>query len=308
MVGHRKHGGNGHIKWGVAAVGSSAALSAWLYTRYSAPDVIDVAVREFSNAEYPLDPARRSIRFGAYTGRALTLRKRDDSHFDFVFASPEAHVATIVFRNVDVGVMTPRQPAWTRGDARLERIALIEREWNRQQVTFDPRTEQIEVIGGDGFESRELHSADLSNNCVSAGLWEVLLYCREHGDRALYYQGWFRFPLGHYRRVVEYNTGRSYFKDWLRLEHWINPAGTFIDLEKLRRVIRESHIEADDRPDELLLHVLPLSYERHTLIGHHLVRTPRALIEHVVEGTSGPVAPGTVHPDLDLSTTREVSS
>lgn len=174
----------------------------------------------------------------------------------------------------------------------------------------------------------------------------MLLYCLEDGDRALYYQGWFRFPLGHYKRVLEHNTRRSYLKDWLRMEHWIDPAETFIDLGTLRRVIQEWNVETDDRPDEavvavgeqaskrhtlvapnhhaigidgvvmyrdrddaLLLHVLPLSYERHTLIGHHLVAIPHALgVEpQVEEAASKSTSPEAAHPGRDQSA-REVSS
>ena len=37
-------------------------------------------------------------------------------------------------------------------DAGLERIALTDRQWNRQQVSLEPNSEFVEVSGGDGFE------------------------------------------------------------------------------------------------------------------------------------------------------------
>ena len=42
----------------------------------------------------------------------------------------------------------------------------------------------------------------------------------------MYYQGWFTFPLGHYKDVFEHNTGLPYSKHWYYLEHWFDPAGT----------------------------------------------------------------------------------
>ncbi len=81
----------------------------------------------------------------------------------------------------------------------MERIALTNRQWNRQQVRFDPHSSHIEVSGGDGFERDHLYSAALARNCLNAGLWEVLLFTQENGHKALYYQNWFTFPLGHYK-------------------------------------------------------------------------------------------------------------
>ena len=37
-------------------------------------------------------------------------------------------------------------------DKDLEIIALTDREWNRQQVSFEPDSKHIEITGGDGFE------------------------------------------------------------------------------------------------------------------------------------------------------------
>jgi hypothetical protein len=72
----------------------------------------------------------------------------------------------------------------------------------------------------------------------------VLLFFKEDGHKALYYQGWFTFPLGHYQRIFEWNTGRSYWRHWYYLEHWFDPAGTAVRLDGLRRVARELGVPA----------------------------------------------------------------
>lgn len=92
---------------------------------------MDIAVREFSDRDYPENPARRSVQYGKYSGRRLTLAQRDNSRFDFIFVPHQPHVAEVAFRNVDVSLMTPSLPAWTRDDAGLRRIALTDRQWNR---------------------------------------------------------------------------------------------------------------------------------------------------------------------------------
>lgn len=138
----------------------------------------------YTNAEYPEDPADRSLHFGQYDGRRLTLVKKDATHFDFVFESDNPHVAKVVFRDVDVSlIMTPSLPEWTKADDGLRRIALTDRQWNRQQVSFGgPGSPHVEVSGGDGWEKDNLYSAELAKNCLNAGLWEVLLFVKEGGE------------------------------------------------------------------------------------------------------------------------------
>jgi len=222
----------------------------WIYLRYATAERMDVPVTEYANFEYPEDPAERSIHFGHYANRKLTLIKRDNTHFDFILEPTDSKTAKIVFKNIDVSLMTPSEPEWTKTDSDLERIAFTDRQWNRQQVSFDPTSDHIEITGGNGFEKENLYSVELAKNCLNAGLWEVLLFTKEKGNKTLYYQNWFRFPLGHYKNIFEHNTGVSYLKHWYKLEHWSNPQGTPINVEKLRRVLKEIEVKAVFNPNE----------------------------------------------------------
>lgn len=228
------------------------ALRTWL--RYRTADVMDVAIREFSVAEYPEDPADRSVLFGMYQGRRLRLVRKDATHFDFVFEPLHRHVATVTFKNVDASLMTPSLPSWTKNDSGLLRIALTDRQWNRQQVRFGGLQDgRVEVSGGNGLEAARLHSAELAKNCLNAGLWEVLLFVNEDGQKKLYYQGWFTFPLGIYRQIFQHNTGLPYASHWYYLEHWLDPAGTVVPLAKLRRVLSEHEVPTQFNPREGIL-------------------------------------------------------
>src|SRR5207249_4462928 len=110
-----------------------------------------IPIKEFTAAEYPEDPAEQSTHFGQYSGRNLKLIQKDDAHFDFVLEPANEHTATITFRDVDVSLMTPSEPDWTKGDSSLERIALTDRQWNRQQVSFDRESPHVRITGGNGF-------------------------------------------------------------------------------------------------------------------------------------------------------------
>ena len=263
----------GRLKWvalgALALLGSAgAAAGYWVHDRYRVADVLAVPVTEYTHAEYREDPAGRSVRHGRFDGRTLKLIRRDATHFDFEFAptdpAADPHVAAVAFRNVDVSLMTVKQPDWVKDDAGLTRVALIDREWNRQQVKFavDPAAADgagtptdnagawVEVSGGDGWEAAHLTQAALAKNCLNAGLWEVLLSCDEGGGKKMYYQGWFTFPLGHYAEQFERNTGLDYGDWWYPLEHWQDPAGTPVNLAGLRTVSREVPAAVSFDPDE----------------------------------------------------------
>jgi uncharacterized membrane protein YdjX (TVP38/TMEM64 family) len=256
---------------GALLVFGAVALAVRTHSRYVTAPVMDVPVRDFTNAEYPEDPAVRSLHHGQYNGRKLTLIQKDDTHFDFVLDPLHPHVAELVFHNVDVTLMTPGLPEWARGDAGLRRIALTDRQWNRQQVSFTPTSRQIEVTGGDGFEKAKLVSAELAKNCLNAGRWEVLLYVKEDGHKALYYHGWFTFPLGYYGRIFEHNTGLAYWQHWYYLEHWFDPAGTPVRLDALRQVTRERAVPAAFNEDEPILVAGEQVGKRRTVLTDNLL-------------------------------------
>lgn len=228
------------------------AGAGWFFSRYVTGDEIDVAVRELAPLEYGEDPAGRSTHYSQYNGRRLRLVKRDERRFDFVFEPLEPHVARVAIKNVDVSLMTPGLPAYAAEDAGLRRIALTDREWNRQQVSFFPGADAVEVTGGDGWEAENLAMAALAKNCLNAGLWEVLLSHKTPAGKRMYYQGWFTFPMGEYKRLWEQNTGLSYWEDlnFYRMEHWLDPAGNQISLGKLREVVSEQLVAAAFDPDE----------------------------------------------------------
>ena len=76
---------------GCAAV--FGAFLAWQSGKYSVSDRMELPVKEFSTAEYPEDPAERSLMHGRYRGRHLTLIKKGDRLFDFVLESSDSAVA-----------------------------------------------------------------------------------------------------------------------------------------------------------------------------------------------------------------------
>ena len=238
---------------------------------YGTSETMTIPIKEFSTADYPEDPAGKSVHSGRYADRRLKLIKKDDSHFDFIFEPLNQHTATVIFKNVDVSLMTPSTPEWIRGDENLVLIGLTDRQWNRQQVSFKRDGGHVEVTGGNGFEQTNLVSAELAKNCLNAGLWEVLLFTQENGQKALYYQGWFTFPMGHYKTLFEANTNLSYWDYWRRLAHWADPAGTPVAVDKLRTVKQERPVQAEFLADEPIFASGEQQRKIRTLIAKNLV-------------------------------------
>ena len=99
----------------------------------------------------------------------------------------------------------------------------------------------------------------------------MLLFTTEGGDKALYYQGWFTFPLGHYQDLFEYNTGLPYWRHWYYLEHWFDPAGTPVPLDKLRDVISTREVSATFDKSEAVIAAGEQARKRRTTVSENVV-------------------------------------
>ncbi|MGB3532553.1 MAG: hypothetical protein WBA13_03440 [Microcoleaceae cyanobacterium] len=243
------------IFWGVSFLFYALIISGGVafINRYKVSEEMQITVDEFSAKQYPAEPANYSTVYNRYGNRQLKIIEKENNHFDFILEPTDSRTAKIVIKNINLELFVPKVPEVAKNDNNLELISLVSREWNRQQVSFPSDSEHLEITGGDGFEKENLYSVELARNCLNSGLWEVFLNVEEQGNKAQYYHGWFDFPLGQYKKVFENINSISYWKHWLRLEKWQNPAGKTLDLELLRTVITEVEVEADFPEDERII-------------------------------------------------------
>ncbi|MGL5079747.1 MAG: hypothetical protein ACRDBG_28455, partial [Waterburya sp.] len=225
----------------------------WFYNRYKTATVMPIKIKELSKTEYPANPAQLSSNFQRYANRELVIIQKDETHFDFVLKPTSQNTAEIIIENVDLSLLVPSTSQSIKQDQGLEKIALSEREWNRQQVSFPLDSQQVKIIGGDGFEKQNIYEIALANNCLNSGLWEILLFTKEDDNKSLYYQGWFDFPLGHYKNVFEKNNQTSYWKHWLYLEHYLSQKNIPVNLNLLRQIIDEKSIPISFSPTEKII-------------------------------------------------------
>lgn len=252
------------VVWGVIVLLFGGVVAGYYFVKIAplsqVETVTEIAVQEFPNDRYPDDPETRSVHFGKFNGRKLVLKQHEDNktHFDFVLEPLEGndHIATITFKDIDASLYAVNAPKWTRDDPNLLRIALVDREWNRQQCQFyvqefgDKKADgivQIETTDTKNWEKNKLVVASLARNCLNAGLWEVILYTTEDGRKKMYYHGWFQFPMGHYAQLFEHNLndgadekqityGLFPWDNRWQLEHWVDPTGTVLDGETLNKL------------------------------------------------------------------------
>ncbi|MCP9455482.1 MAG: hypothetical protein NNA18_05160 [Nitrospira sp.] len=227
------------------------AGSAWFAHRYDDRPRQTVALTAFSKDAYPENPEKTSPVFGMYAHRQLIVEQLGGTRFRFLLEPASPKSAAIELTDVDLAYVVAAVPPWAKRDLDLTKIGLIDREWNRQQVRFTRHSAHLDVReGGDGFEQRALTRVDLARNCLNAGSWELLLFTTEDGEERVYEHLWFTFPLGLYKQVFERVNDLSYWSYWWSLEHWVDPSGTAIRLDRLRTIERERPIQATARWDE----------------------------------------------------------
>ncbi len=132
---------------------------------------------------------------------------------------------------VDLRLLVPRVPGVARGNAELTKIALIQREFNRNEVHHD-------IGGGLDFS--------IANNCLRQGLWEVKLAEARGGKTVTLYHGWFDFPKGPYGTLFQ-EANRIPYAEWDPIfSNYPQLSGMPVPLASLRRVASEKSISRVD--------------------------------------------------------------
>ena len=126
--------------------------------------------------------------------------------------------------SLDLTTLMPAVPRLARGNAVLTRIALIQREFNGNEVHNDL---------GRGLDF------SVANNCLKQGLWEVKLAQKEGDRSSLRDHAWFTFPAEPYARLFELRTGLSYAAYEKLFADYPGLGGLPVPLSDLREVLAE---------------------------------------------------------------------
>ena len=201
-------------------------------------------IKNLSDAEYPKNPdiGFRSVHYQNLffsEGKIESTSENFKLNVSFFSAKRDS----FIFRNMDISELIPTIPAHVKSQPYLSYISCINQEWNRNQIHFNR----------DEFSSTmpQVVRIDLARNCLSAYLWEVIVYIDENGKTLPYAHGWFDFPHELYAQLFEQKNNIPFAVYKNSLENWVDLNSEKVNLDKLRIIIDTVSIQSNDRSDEM---------------------------------------------------------
>ncbi|NJL36826.1 MAG: hypothetical protein HC899_08715 [Leptolyngbyaceae cyanobacterium SM1_4_3] len=221
-----------------------AGASTLFYQRYFANNLSEIALVD--------EPESTSD----YSGEKISFEQIEGmTHNVSATMQNGGSEVVVTLKDIDLGLWIPTVPEAIQDNAQLERLFLSEREFNRQRVVFAAGSPHIEIQDGSGLDAKNI-SVNLTNNCLGSGRWEFAVFEEQNGEKTKIYQGYFSFPLGSYRQLVETANGTSYWQQARSMEAWPGFnffSGTSFDLEATRSVDSEYEVVAVSRDNDPIL-------------------------------------------------------
>ncbi len=150
--------------------------------------------------------------------------------------SLQGGAASLTLSEIDLGLLLPRVPAYARGNEDLLRFALLQREFNRNEVKFGP-------VG-------EVADFKLANNCLRTSLWEIMLDVPVEKGNAMAFHGWFDFPADEHARLFEQLNQKTFAECERLIAQYPVIDGMAAPLDKLRKVGSERKLPVTSFPAE----------------------------------------------------------
>ena len=152
----------------------------------------------------------------------LELSPRGDGRYGAKLLPADPHVA---LPDLDLRLLAPRVPRLAQGNPPLTRLALLQREFNRNETHYD-------LGGGLDFS--------IANNCLREGLWEVKLARKEPSRTVLLYHAWTDFPPAEYARLFQEVNGVPIGENEKLFTSYPGLGGFAVPLGELRQVLGET--------------------------------------------------------------------
>ena len=153
----------------------------------------------------------------------IELTRRADGRYDVRLTGGSGD--SLALDGADLALQVPRVPKLARGNEPLTRLALIQREFNRNEV-------HNMVADGRDFS--------IANNCLERGLWEVKVAKPIDGKTTTLFHAWFTFPEDEYARLFrQVNPGIDYAAFSPLFTKYPGVGGFALSLDSLRRVRAE---------------------------------------------------------------------
>ncbi|PCJ95296.1 MAG: hypothetical protein COA50_08775 [Flavobacteriaceae bacterium] len=227
----------------VLAVLSLFTISVVVFSNTLENMEIAFQIRGFQDVEYPSNPdfGFRSSGYQEDFFRSGILKKNENSLYDIKFQTNKKGVITL--NNIDLSSWIPTIPDQFHENEYLTQIALVNQEWNRNQVAF----------GEHEFSSdfKKIKRIDLARNCLNSYLWEVMAYTEEDNKLLPYAHGWFNFPKDVYQELFLETNQRSFQEFAAYLEQWKTAENKEIKKELLHKEMENISVTYKDLSDAM---------------------------------------------------------
>lgn len=192
-------------------------------------ETIIISVTNLTDQDYPDNPdiGYRSKDYQSHEINFITAENKGDTAMSLAINTIGEE--WIKFDHVDLLEFIPSIPNHLKNDEYLSLLAVVNQEWNRNQVRFSAE----DFVCKDNTIQR----VDIARNCLNSYLWEVIVYKLEDGSIVPYTHCWFDFPKDWYQRMFEIRNGQSFSKYAEYLENWKDPASDDVDLFAFRRFV-----------------------------------------------------------------------
>ncbi len=203
-------------------------------------------LRELSDEEYPDNPdiGRSHAEVLNIKFDSIEFMEKGSGKYD-VYMVTEDGLDTVFFPEMSLLEFIPTIQERFRGKDYLSHIAVVNQEWNRNQVRFSP-----DLYTSTTNSLQKMVRIDIARNCLNTYLWEVIGYAEEDGKTKAYYHGWFNFPKELFAVLFEKRNQISFDTYAGSMVDWIDPENRQIPIEGLRTVLNEKTIEFTSHNDE----------------------------------------------------------
>jgi len=194
--------------------------------------IIKADIEELDDFDYPDNPDlhTRSSYKGEFSHSEVHFEKQKDLTFNITILPKNGSSDNIVLDNIKLLEWIPTIPDHIKGDKYMEKLCIINQEWNRQQVKFKENQFRVE---GENLEHEVTTRVDFARNCLNSYLWEIITYTTEKGSYKPIYHGWFTFPKKLYADLYKIKNDQSFSTYADHLVDWKDPENAPFDLEIL---------------------------------------------------------------------------
>lgn len=206
------------------------------------PQRITFAIEELDDNAYPDNPDigfRHSLYSTDFFDAGTLIEK--NGKYVFVFQLTDGDSITI--EKLDLMQFIPETPDHLKKDPYLNKLALINQEWNRNQVKLLPGEFQC--------GNAKIVRVDLARNCLNSYLWEVILYKDDSGKTLPFAHGWFNFPKKKYRELFNERNPDQFDALKGHLAKWHDIESRFVNKSLLRNFVDEWNITYTDLSDSM---------------------------------------------------------